>query len=203
MSSTQDCLLDAAEALFIENGYSATSLRSIADRAGANLAAAHYHFGSKQGLLATLVHRRLTPINQARLKALDELAANDSTPDIRSVLGAFLYPVAESADVKNLPALIGRIHSEPPAVIKEMLEKEFGEVASHFIAALAKSLPDLPLEELHWRFHFVIGAMLQTLTMPEPLGAQQQVSLDVKFEQLINFAIAGLTSPSLPIGDKA
>ena len=63
-AETQTRILDAAEALFIENGYSATSLRAVASRAGANLAAAHYHFGSKEGLLRACVHRRLQPVQQ-------------------------------------------------------------------------------------------------------------------------------------------
>lgn len=47
---TRDRLIDAAGAVFAERGYRGATMREIAERAGANLAAAHYHFGSKQGL---------------------------------------------------------------------------------------------------------------------------------------------------------
>lgn len=203
MSSTQDCLLDAAEALFIENGFAATSLRSIATRADANLAAAHYHFGSKHGLLEALVHRRLTPINEARLAALDALQAENPQPDLRAVLEAFLYPVIKSAELKNLPALIGRIHSEPPAVTRPMLEKEFGEVAARFQEVLRKILPEVTQQELGWRFHFLVGAMLQTLTMSQPLGAAEDLDMEQKFEHLIQFAIAGFSASARDTGEKA
>ena len=46
-SSTRERILDAAEALFIEHGYAATSLRAITSAAAVNLAAAHYHFEPK------------------------------------------------------------------------------------------------------------------------------------------------------------
>src|ERR1039458_4178641 len=46
MTDTKERILDTAERLFSEQGYAATSLRSIIARAGVNLAAVHYHFRS-------------------------------------------------------------------------------------------------------------------------------------------------------------
>ena len=48
--ATKDKILDAAEALFMEHGFEATSLRAITATAGVNLAAVNYHFGSKEEL---------------------------------------------------------------------------------------------------------------------------------------------------------
>ena len=47
---TKDRILDAAEALFMEHGFEATSLRQITTHAEVNLAAVSYHFGSKERL---------------------------------------------------------------------------------------------------------------------------------------------------------
>ncbi|MFT4676410.1 MAG: AcrR family transcriptional regulator [Patiriisocius sp.] len=202
MTSTQDCLLDAAEALFVEKGYAATSLRSIATRAKVNLAATHYHFGSKEGLLAAIVHRRVTPINKARLKALDTLEKTGSV-NVATILEAFLMPLTTSEEIEHLPGLIGRIHSEPPSVIKPLLEKEFGEVAERFVGALGKALPGLPQEELFWRFHFLIGGMLQTLTLKIPLGlGSSEDTYQEKFQRLIQFANAGFLAPAQSSGEK-
>ncbi|MBT5685956.1 MAG: TetR/AcrR family transcriptional regulator, partial [Gammaproteobacteria bacterium] len=52
-TNTQTKILDAAEYLFVEQGYAATSLRAIASAAGVNLAATHYYFGSKKGLFGS------------------------------------------------------------------------------------------------------------------------------------------------------
>ena len=49
-SATRERLVEAAAGLFAERGYRGATLREIARRAGANLAAANYHFGSKQRL---------------------------------------------------------------------------------------------------------------------------------------------------------
>lgn len=53
--STRSQLLAAASQLLQEGGYSATSMRAVADRAGMRLSLVHYHFGSKRGLLAAVL----------------------------------------------------------------------------------------------------------------------------------------------------
>ena len=72
-AATKDRILDAAEALFMEHGYEATSLRAITSAADANLAAVNYHFGSKEELFQAILTRRLDPMNQERVALLDTL----------------------------------------------------------------------------------------------------------------------------------
>ena len=52
---TKDVILDAAEVLFAEYGYDATSLRDLTQEAGVNLAAVNYHFGGKEQLAAAVL----------------------------------------------------------------------------------------------------------------------------------------------------
>ena len=47
---TKSRIIDAAEQLFMEHGFEATSLRSLTAAASVNLAAVNYHFGSKEEL---------------------------------------------------------------------------------------------------------------------------------------------------------
>jgi hypothetical protein len=58
-SDTRERILDVAERLFMENGYEATSMRTITSAAEVNLAAVNYHFGSKEALLCEVFRRRL------------------------------------------------------------------------------------------------------------------------------------------------
>jgi AcrR family transcriptional regulator len=48
--ATRAALIEAASPLFAEQGFEATRIRDIADKARANVAAINYHFGSKMGL---------------------------------------------------------------------------------------------------------------------------------------------------------
>ena len=68
--STKDRILNAAETLFALNGASGASLRAITQRAKVNLAAVHYHFGSKDRLLEAVLARRLLPLNAERIRCL-------------------------------------------------------------------------------------------------------------------------------------
>src|SRR5690349_23937924 len=70
---TKERILDAAEALFLEHGFEATSLRAITAAADVNLAAVNYHFGSKEELFQAVLTRRLDPMNQERVDLLDAL----------------------------------------------------------------------------------------------------------------------------------
>ena len=194
-TETQELVLDAAEALFMERGFAATSLRSIAATAGVNLAATHYHFGSKQGLLEALVNRRVTPVNEARLVNLDHLEAQSRELQVEEILEAFLQPLM-TEEAKHLPPLIGRIFSEPPAVSKPLLEKQFGEVMARYSAALSKVLPELSLVELRWRIHYLVGGMLQAVNLDSPIGSPEETGV-CKFKHLVHFASAGFKAPSL------
>ena len=53
MIDTKQKILDTAERLFGEQGYAVTSLRQVI-AAEVNVAAVHYHFGSKEELLTLL-----------------------------------------------------------------------------------------------------------------------------------------------------
>ena len=68
LPATRERILEAAEELFVQRGFAATSLRAVTSAAGVNLAAVHYHFNSKEGLLEAVVHWRMAPVNQERLK---------------------------------------------------------------------------------------------------------------------------------------
>lgn len=52
---TQQRVLEAAEAIFAEKGFKAASIREIAKKAGANIAAINYYFGDKERLYVEAV----------------------------------------------------------------------------------------------------------------------------------------------------
>lgn len=73
-------ILEAAEMLFCERGYEATSTRHIAKEAGANMAMINYYFGSKEGVFMEIISKRiidfntqLTNINQDNLSGMEKL----------------------------------------------------------------------------------------------------------------------------------
>ena len=53
-AATRRRLLEAAAEVFAEDGFRAATIQRICRRAGANIAAAHYHFGDKAELYAAV-----------------------------------------------------------------------------------------------------------------------------------------------------
>ena len=74
-SETVERILDAAEQLFAEKGFAETSLRLITSKAGVNLAAVNYHFGSKKALIQAVFSRFLGPFCASLERELDRREA--------------------------------------------------------------------------------------------------------------------------------
>ncbi len=55
--ATKELILEAARESLREQGYSGTSIRAVAERAGVQLSLVHYHFGSKQAVLVAVLER--------------------------------------------------------------------------------------------------------------------------------------------------
>ena len=82
---TRTRILDAAEELFMQHGFEGTSMRALTTRAGVNLAAVNYHFGSKHALVEAVFRRRLDPMNVERIAELDQLEAQGSVPSVEAL----------------------------------------------------------------------------------------------------------------------
>jgi len=196
IQDTKQKIMDTAERLFGEQGYDATSLRQIIAEAGVNLAAVHYHFGSKEELLDELVVRRAEPVNEARIALLDRLEAVPGLPPVEKVLEAFLLPTAEAANRHpQFVKLMGRIMAE--GLMPAILEKHFRVAKDRFLGALQKAMPELPEDELLWRVHFMAGAMSHTMCgaplFPKKLG--EPGDFQTRMERLVTFLSAGFRAP--------
>jgi AcrR family transcriptional regulator len=199
MIDTKQKILDTAERLFGEQGFDAISLRHIIAEAGVNLAAIHYHFGSKEDLLLEVVMRKVQPVNERRLALLDraEAEAAPGVAPLEKVLEAFLLPaILMAGKSREFMKLMGRLHAEGHAT--PIFRKHFEPLISRFRAAFRNALPDLPEEELGWRSHFMIGAMAHMLTGPpemRPATSGEDPYLVAGY--LIAFLSGGLRAPVL------
>ena len=57
-------LMDCALRLFTTQGYNAVGVQEVVDAAGVTKPTLYHYFGSKHGLLETLLHERMTPLFQ-------------------------------------------------------------------------------------------------------------------------------------------
>lgn len=170
-------ILEVAEQLFSQQGLAQTSLRAITTEAGVNLASVHYHFGSKEALVRSIFERRLKPMNAERLRRLDELEKkylSRAVLPLQDLLEAFIAPPLElSRDVthggQHFIRLLGRTYTEPDPALSNYIRTLYKGTIERFRNAFARSLPELPPEELYWRLHFIVGTLAYCMTGSETM----------------------------------
>ena len=207
-TDTKTQILDAAEILFVEKGFEGASLRSVVAKADVNIAAVHYHFGSKESLIQAVLARRLEPINRERLERLAILRKDSPKGELQleDVLRALFEPALRMAGSgapgsNDIVRLIGRIFSEPSHSLQMFLRDRFREVFDNYTSAFREILTDLPDLDFYWRIHFMLGAMCHTLCDRErPVllsgGVCDVESQDEVLEQLVAFVAGGLRAQS-------
>lgn len=199
-TETKTRLLDAAERCFAQSGYAAASLREITQDAGVNLAAANYHFGTKEALYLAVFARRTGPLNEQRLLALDqlELRCKEGRLPLEPILDAFLRPalvMAADPQSAQFMRIVGRMSSESTDLCERM-DELFHTVKVRFLGALQRALPTLTTSELFWRTHLMVGAMLHTMNDHERLrslskGLCDPTDVEGTLAQVVPFFAAG------------
>jgi AcrR family transcriptional regulator len=106
--SPRDQILDAAAALFVENGISATSTRAIAERVGIRQASLYYHFAGKDDMLIELLTTSVRPSLEL-VRGLEQLV-----PESASAAGALAALVVADVDtLARTPHNIGTLYLLP------------------------------------------------------------------------------------------
>jgi len=208
LKETQTRILDAAEELFMQHGFEGASMRMLTARAGVNLAAVNYHFGSKDALIEAVFRRRLDPMNAERLAQLERQEAGAEgkvlAPEaiIRAFLGASLRMVEDTrGGGRNFSRLLGRAYTEPSKAIRQLIGRMYAPTMERFKAAFVRALPELPRDELVWRMHFMFGTLAYTLAATDTVqliaGAKPEDRYDARVleDRLVAFMSAGLLAP--------
>lgn len=198
-------LLDAAERIFATQGIEAASVRAITQAAGANIAAVHYHFGSKQDLVQALVDRRVGEMTAARRPLLDALLERDDVT-VRDLAEAWVRPLAEMAfrddgARRTYLSFLVVMHAGSPE-LRALATDVFRPQHERFATLLARALPDVD-EPVRWlRFTAAADTTIRALAEPDrtaaPWKAHGGISQDALIEHVIDLAASILAGPPEP-----
>lgn len=88
---TQEAILDAAEHLFAERGYKATSLQAVGERAGLSRGTPGYFFGSKENLYRAVFDRAFANVHETLTAAYERAAEDeDALAAITTIVSAYM-----------------------------------------------------------------------------------------------------------------
>lgn len=207
-SETVERILDTAERLFAERGFSETSLRLITSRAGVNLAAVNYHFGSKKALIQAVFSRFLGPFSLSLERELDRRqAGHEYHPGLEELLDmlvdrALAVKPRSGNDLATFMRLVGLAFSQGHGYLRTYLEDMYGKVFRRYLLLLQQAAPAIPPIELFWRAHFMLGAAvfsmsgLKALTLMAEENFGVRTSTEQLLRLLVPFLAAGLRAES-------
>lgn len=198
--TTAERILDAAESLFAAQGVRGTSLKEITELAEVNIAAVNYHFRSKDALVRAVYERSFQPLNEERLRMLDEAeaAADGAALSIEAVLRALFEPMVRAWQRnRNFILLVGRLQSEPDPQLSKFIQGLYGGLIERFLRAATRSVPDVTEGRLFFWIHFLFGGVVYTLLNSEDMermhsGQNLLDTPDAFLDELISFGATGL-----------
>lgn len=192
-----------AERLFSDRGFAGTSLRSVVREANVNIAAVHYHFGSKEGLFRAVVAQIAQPIVADQLDNLSQCIHVSDPPDVEALLEAFLLPPLYCVMNPEEPRIyrarfMGRCRTEPDP-IQAIAKQEFRVSEQAYLDVLQRSLPNQSRTELSWKLDLVVASLIRVATEAGKPGAllQGNTSDDIQMtvSRLVRFLAAGFRTP--------
>lgn len=160
-------ILDAAEYLFSKNGLHGVTLRDVAKRIGVHTTLLNYYFVDKQKLFEAVFARRASVTSGRRMEALQRYEAESGKkPTVEGALHAFLdtdldlYMNGGKAWM-NYASFCARVSNTQEG--GALMDVYFDEVVLKLVSILKRALPDYSDEDIFWGYHFVTGALMNTL----------------------------------------
>ncbi|MER5530410.1 TetR family transcriptional regulator [Streptomyces sp. NPDC002677] len=194
---TRDGLQTAALELLAQRGQEGVTLREITDRAGANVAAVSYHFGSLKALCDSAIEHALERYLDAQLQ---ELGSLDSTATLHEVATAFARPMmrALAAGGQDLAVMrtVARVGIDPPQGW-ERLNGKFDHSRREALRVLAPNLPGVDEHELIFRTRCAAG-LLNWLALA-PIGTELAAMPAERIERQLVPVVAGAFRGDAPV----
>jgi AcrR family transcriptional regulator len=194
-------MVDAAERLIAERGLGAVSLREVQASAGQrNKSAAHYHFGSRDGLIEAIVESRMASVNERRLSFLADLDAAGQGQDVRALVEALVLPLAEATlgrPDSHYARFLAQAVTDPGAsmlVRRHLRAESFRSVCDRLMeqAEAATNLPD-QLRSSH--VDRVVGMAIFSLAGWEGGRFVDDLPMDARLADLVDACVALVLGP--------
>ena len=121
---TRERILKAAERLFAERGYEATSVRLIVAKARVNQAAINYHFAGKDGLYREILHLAFRALTAHQLDHAEQTKAMSREKALGEFIRHQLRPLSARDDLSRYIRIFNWETARPTAVFRKLISEE-------------------------------------------------------------------------------
>lgn len=121
---TRERIIKAAERLFAERGYDATSIRAIVAKARVNQAAINYHFDGKDGLYREVLRAAFRALTEQQLEHADEMKAMSREAALAEFIRRQLRPLLGRDEYSRHMRILNWETVRPTAVFRKLLSEE-------------------------------------------------------------------------------
>jgi len=207
----QQLILSAIE-LFAEQGVEAISMRMINRGVGTkNNSAAHYHFGSKEGLVDAailFIQEWFENRREAQLSLMEAQALTEA-PDIREILALIARPylqiMQEEAWGYSAVRFIAHTQFDKDSFSRHAQQKYVKSFVKRLSALARQAVPSVPEDILMYRLNFAASSLIQHLANSrlQETGWFHSDSehSDAILELYLDYSAAGMSAPiaGLPV----
>jgi AcrR family transcriptional regulator len=196
-SQGETALILAAERLFAEQGIDAVPLRHVNQAANQkNMSAAHYHFGSRDGLVEAVLLYRLPELDRRRAALLERPA---DSKDIAFHLDAFIRPLIQELMPRNEGNHYIRFMQQYERWRGDYeLVRRLTPASVEIYDQLERLIGYLPAEVRRLRIGYLINMVHSVLaTAEERLGTAEVSHAEIELiaANLIDMSTSALTAP--------
>jgi TetR/AcrR family transcriptional regulator, regulator of cefoperazone and chloramphenicol sensitivity len=198
---TKQRLIDSAGEIFAAQGFAAASIREICRKAGANVAAVHYHFGDKEQLYLACLEQAQScqAADAADPAAMQELPARERLREL--VRGMLVSKLASGRPHWHLELML-REMGRPTEACADIVDRYIRPMSEVLWRIIAELRPDQAQDRHFWLTGFSVVSQVIFYYVHQPIvsrlmgeDAFGQLTVDELTDHITAFSLAALDHP--------
>jgi AcrR family transcriptional regulator len=198
---TRERILTAAERLFADRGYEATSVRAIVAKARVNQAAINYHFGGKDGLYREVLRTAFRALTEHQLSHAQETKAMPREKALGEFVRHQLWPLVARDELSRYIRIFNWEAVRPTAVYRKLMTEEAAPYMGLAVDLVRRFMPGADQRTLMVAAVWLIGQCSifvrnrEQLANPPLALVLDEAAVDQLAELITAWAHVGLAPP--------
>jgi AcrR family transcriptional regulator len=199
---TRERILKAAQRLFAERGYEATSVRAIVAKARVNQAAINYHFAGKDGLYREVLRAAFRALTEHQLAHAEEAKTMSREKALAEFVRDQLRPLLARDEISRHIRIFNWEAVRPTAVFRKLMSEEAAPFMGLAVDLVRRFLPEADQRTLMVAAVWLIGQCnifvrnREQLANPPVSLALDEAAVERLAELVSAWAVAGLEPPA-------